>query len=306
MKYPEFREELLNVLKNMVPKAVTVRIVQVEKLNSSVRFGILFDREDMMYTPTVYLEPFYRSFQRGMSLEKIAEELLSCYEEELNDVPESVERLQSYESARQDVYCKLIHIKENQRLLQDTPHIKFLDFAIVAYFEVSREEMYKGSVLIKDYYLERWQITEEELLRNALVCTKEKKGVFFRPMSDILCQYISKEDGDIYEHARKCMFVLTNTEKYMGAIMIYYPEVLSQIALFLKEDFYLLPSSVHEWIIIPVSATAGEDNLLKTVRDINRIAVLEEEVLSDNIYLYTEATEGEKIRCISDFCTKNV
>lgn len=300
MNYPEFREEVLNTLKSMVSKEVTVTLVQAEKLNGCVRFGISFDRSDLIYAPTIYLEPFYHSFCRGRSVEQIAEELIHCYEEELNDVPQSVDRLQHYESARQDIFCKLIHIEENRNLLQDTPHITFLDFAIVAYFEVDRDEMYKGSVLIKDYYLDIWQITDEELIQNALVRTKEKKGIFFRPMSDILYRYISEEDGDIYEHARKYMFVLTNTEKYLGAVQIYYPEVQAEIAEHLKEDFYLLPSSVHEWIIVPVSMAAAEEQLLKMVREINRAAVLEEEVLSDNIYLYSAAFKGEKIKCISD------
>ena len=306
MKYPEFREELLIVIKNMVSKEVTVRIVQTEKLNGCVRYGVLFDRADLRYTPTIYLEPFYRSFLNGKSLENIATELLQCYEEEINDVPKSVERLQNYDSARMNIFCKLIHMKENQRLLQNTPHITFLDFAIVAYFEVDSDEMYKGSVLIQDYYLDRWHITAEELIQNALASTREKKGIFFRPMSDILYRYIGEEEGELYEHARNGMFVLTNTEKYLGAVLIYYPEVLEQIAAWVKEDFYLLPSSVHEWIIVPVSMTVGDDALLKTVRDINRIAVLEEEVLSDNIYLYSIAAKGGKIRCITGTSAESV
>lgn len=304
MKYPEFREELLTVLENVVSKEVSVRIVQTEKLNGCVRFGVLFDRADLRYTPTIYLEPFYKSFLNGKSLENIAAELLQCYEEEINDVPKSVERLMNYDQARANIFCKLIHRKENQRLLQRTPHITFLDFAIVTYFEVDCEEMYKGSVLIQDYYLERWQITEEELIRNALARTREKKRIFFRPMSDILYRYIGAEDGELYEYAHNGMFVLTNTEKYLGAVLVFYPEVLEQIAELVKEDFYLLPSSVHEWIIVPASMATEEDELLKTVRDINQIAVLEEEVLSDNIYLYTIAAKGDKIRCISG--TENV
>ena len=305
MKYPEFREELLNVLKSMVTKEVKVRLVQAEKLNGCMRFGVSFDSEGMKYSPTIYLEPFYRSFQRGKSIEEIAKELFACYEEELHDVPESVESLHSYESARENIYCKLIHLEENKCLLQNTPHIIFLDFAIVAYFEVNHEEIYKGSVLIKDYFLERWQITEEELINNALLRTKEKKEVFFRPMSEILYQYISEEDGDFYEYAQKGMFVLTNTEKYLGAIMVYYPEVLSGVASTIKEDFYLLPSSIHEWIVVPISTTSDEDELLRTVRDINHSAVLEEEVLSDNIYLYTVTAGDERIRCITEFGVKS-
>ena len=68
MNYPEFREEVLNTLKSMVSKEVTVTLVQAEKLNGCVRFGISFDRADLIYAPTIYLEPFYHSFCRGRSV----------------------------------------------------------------------------------------------------------------------------------------------------------------------------------------------------------------------------------------------
>lgn len=299
MSYPEFREELFQALQRIVPQEVTIQIVQTEKMNGCVRFGISFDREDLAYAPTIYLEPFYRNFQRGESLEKLAYELFECYREECGGVPECINRLQSYKSARADIFCRLIHIEENQNLLKDTPHITFLDFAIVAYFEVNGDEIYKGSVLIKDCYLEIWKITAEELIRNALDRTREQKGMLFMPMSEVLSRYIDERDGDIYDHAQKCMFVLTNTEKYLGAVQIYYPEVLSQIAEQLKDDFYLLPSSVHEWIIVPAAITAEEDMLLNMVRDINRLGVLAEEVLSNNIYFYSVSAKGQKLRCIS-------
>ena len=43
---------------------------------------------------------------------------------------------------------------------------------------------------------------------------------------------------------------LTNTEKLYGASAILYPNILSYFAKRLKADLYLLPSSIHEVLLL--------------------------------------------------------
>lgn len=303
MGYPEFREELLNSLYDIVPKNIHLQIMAVEKLNNCLRYGISFAKSDVPYAPTIYLEPFYRSFQKGRSLDEIARELYRCYEEETGQIPDSIQKLEAYETAKEDIYCKLIHLQENLNLLKDTPHLVFLDFAIVPYFEVNNENIYKGSVLLKQHHLNCWQISTDTLMSWALLHTKEQKGVLFRPMSDILTAYISEEDGEIYERARTGMFVLTNKEKYLGAVLAFFPEVLKDIFKELKEDFYLLPASVHEWVVVPESEVVDRELLFVTVRNINDSEVLEEEILSYNVYYYSGSSQ--KIHVFNPLNAKN-
>ena len=195
MSYPEFREEVLKALRGMLTEDITVEPVQVEKLNSCIRHGVSFTKEGEMYSPTIYLEPFYQSFRIGRSIDFLAEELLRCYREETGQVPDCIHRLDSYETARPDIYVKLIHIDENRKLLKDTPYKEFLDFAIVPYFEVNDEQIFKGSVLLKNHHLEYWQVSAEEVLRHAIEYTREKKGVWFKTMSEVLKDIIFEEDG---------------------------------------------------------------------------------------------------------------
>lgn len=303
MSYPEFREEIFGILKGMVPANVRIELIDVEKLNSSMRHGISFQKEGECYAPTIYLEPFYNGYRNGKDIEALAREVLHCYAEETCELPESVFKLEHFESARENIYCKLIHIAENQRLLQETPHITYLDFAIVPYFEVNNDRVYRGSVLLKKEHVKSWEISGEELLNWAVRHTFEAKGVLFKPMSEILSAFISEGDGEIYDHAHSGMFVLTNQDKYLGAILIYYPEVLRMIAEKLGEDFYMLPASVHEWVIVPESFVVEESSMLSTVQHINDLEVLEEEVLSYNIYRYF--TSSQKIHVFKSVKYKN-
>ncbi len=300
MDYTEFREEIFNVLQGLVSKDVSIQLVEAEKLNGCIRYGVMFDRAGVRYAHTIYLEPFYRSFEKGKSLEELAIELLKCFEEEKSEVPECINKFHSYDLAKENIYCKLIHRNENQKMLQDTPHMVFLDFAIVAYFEVNSTEVYKGSILIKDHYLADWGITTEEFFANALEHTRKDKGVMFVSMSEVLAEFYSKNEVQGTRENHSNMYVLTNREKYLGAILIYFPEVMKGIAQMLRDDFYLLPASIHEWIIIPESAVKDRMHLLAVVRNINCYEVLEEEVLSNDIYFYSRAAQKDQFTCISD------
>ena len=67
---------------------------------------------------------------------------------------------------------------------------------------------------------------------------------------------------------------------------MFYPHVLEMIGEILKEDFYILPSSIHEMIILPKSREIAKEELDAMIQDINHTQVDTEEVLSDHAYLY--------------------
>lgn len=288
MSYPEFREAILQIIEERVTAGVTVRLYQTEKLNGCVRYGIVFSKEDALFSPTIYLEPFYRAFERGERVEQLAEELLRCYLEETEKVqlPDSIQKMQSYETAADSIFVKLICAEANQHMLAETPHRLFLDFAIVPYFEVREEGGFKGSVSLKNQHLEFWKVSAEEVLSAALERTRKKKGVQFCSMAEVLDGFLSEEEKALFPSAKDGLFVLTNREKYLGAVTAFFPEVQEQIAMFLEEDFYLLPASVHEWVIVPKSQADNEAHLLELVRTINDSEVIPEERLSYQIYFY--------------------
>lgn len=300
MDYIEFREEIFNILQELIAKDVSIELVEAEKLNGCIRYGVMFSCASLRYAHTIYLEPFYRGFKNGKTLDQLAKDVLKCFEEENAEVPVDLDKFQCYESAREQVYCKLINAEENQKMLQDTPHVMFSDFAIVTYFEVNSTAIYKGSILIKEHYLQQWGITAEELLENALEHTLKSKGVVFLSMAEVLADFYHNNVGEINKEPNEKMYVLTNKDKHLGAVLIYFPKVMKWIAQTLGEDFYLLPASIHEWIIIPQSAVVDEKQLLSVVRNINLYEVLEEEVLANDIYFYSDSTGKDPIRRISD------
>ena len=87
------------------------------------------------------------------------------------------------------------------------------------------------------------------------------------------------------------MYVLSNRTRVQGASCILYPNILKDFAAAVKSDFYILPSSVHEVILLPVQGDEDEEGLKRMVCEVNETQVEREEVLSDSVYYYSRERE---------------
>ena len=81
------------------------------------------------------------------------------------------------------------------------------------------------------------------------------------------------------------MYVGTNPERILGASILMYETYLEDLATQLEDDLCIMPSSIHELIIAPLSYI-DPGYALKTVREVNEEIVGVEETLSNNIYFY--------------------
>ena len=83
------------------------------------------------------------------------------------------------------------------------------------------------------------------------------------------------------------LYVLSNEEMYFGAVTIFYPGLLSVIADEFGSDLFILPSSVHECLILPCSQGIDPHALASIVRTVNETEVAEEDILSFSVYRYS-------------------
>ncbi len=93
------------------------------------------------------------------------------------------------------------------------------------------------------------------------------------------------------EEVKMPMYVLTNRQKLYGAACMLYPGVLKEFGRQLGQDFYILPSSVHEVILVPGETGAEHGALQKIVKEINQTQVAEDEVLADSVYYYSRGED---------------
>ena len=88
-------------------------------------------------------------------------------------------------------------------------------------------------------------------------------------------------------HEEVKMYVLGNRSRQYGAVQMCNPQALQEAAETIGDDFYILPSSIHETILVPVRGKEDEaDKLAEMVACVNSSEVPDTEILSNHVYRY--------------------
>lgn len=312
INFTSFTQKILEILRKKLGADYTVFSHCVRKNNGMEMTGIVAKYTGRTISPTIYINSLYRE---GMTEEEIIEAAdILCEELQTSEFEEDVDLsgFTTFEKAKNRLAFKLIHAEKNKELLKDVPHRLFHNLAIVFYYVVTESPFYgKASILVRDNYKKRWGASTDELMELALKNTPELLPWTINDMEDVMRDILAesiksnaKEDfldekwlddliSQMSENQEKKipMYVLTNKQKLYGAACMLYPGVLKKFAEKIKQDFYILPSSIHEAILIPANAGCDQQSLREIVTDINRTQVAADEVLADSVYFYSRSRD---------------
>ena len=288
MNYQQFIEELERLVKEKIKgnETITVYIHTAVKNNGKERKGITVSEKGIHISPTIYLEEYFQQFQEGKPIEKIVEKILQLYEEVKCSHPCEESLLQNYEELKGKFACKLIHRGKNEKLLNDIPYVPWMDLAIVVFVLLEVSPYGTATVLVRKEHLEIWGLTEAQLFDEAKKNTPILLPYQFCPMRKLLreiCPYAVDEG----EEEEESLYVLSNKLRSFGAASMLYDGILEKVGQKLGENYYILPSSIHEVIVVPESKSPVKQDLEEMVREINETQVEEEEVLSDRVYYFS-------------------
>ena len=289
MEYQEFIGLIRQNVQNAAGKEAKVSVSHILKNNSPCVDGLTILRKGDNVSPAIWLRPFFSQYQYGVSIDQITEEILEYHARTEKPTRYDMTFYTNFEMVKDHIACKLIHAGMNQALLQEVPHRYFLDLAVVYYYKMDDSTFGSASILVKKDHLKIWKITEKELDQIALENMPELLETEFISLAGLIHEMTGCAE-QLFQQAVP-MYVLTNREKYFGAAKILLPSVCRQIAEKLQNDYYILPSSIHECIIVPVLEGLTAQSLHEMVKEINEEHVAEEEVLSDSVYLYTRSVE---------------
>lgn len=260
-----------------------IQLHQVMKNNSVVLDALSISEGDSGVSPTVYLNDYYREYRDGTSIPELLDQMETTYRNNRLQLPFDTSFYTDFEKVKDRLACRLISRSKNRELLQKVPYRPFLDLALVVYYCFEDSQLGTGTILVYKNHQENWRVSEEVLFETARENTLRIQPEEFLSMRSILEKY--RECGRAAEEI-EAMYVLTNRSNYFGAASLLFDSVLQKIAQELQDDFWVLPSSIHECIIVPVSFPATREELQEMVREINRCEVAAEDFLSDEVYLY--------------------
>ena len=288
--YIQFLTELKERVEAYFEGKVTGEVCTSVKNNGVNVTGLLLKGENERVAPNFYLENQYVEWMRGVrTLEDICCRLCDSYREEVEKGQSLVTEIKfEWEDFRRKVFMRLINKERNAKQLESIPYKDFMDLAIVYYYSVNLDSDVQGTLLISREHLGLLGITEDELHQTAENNCQRYQPVKVRCMHDLLYD-LGKKVGVEIGQTKECyphMFVLTNTQGMFGAVSITCDVELECFAKRIGKSFYILPSSVHEVILVPENEEFCVEYFANMVREINETQLDPTEVLSDSIYFY--------------------
>lgn len=275
MSYEQFICAMQECISKKLSGNVSVERQEILKNNGVKNVGLVVHRKEERIAPLIYLEDFYTKYQKGASVDALAEYLIRCSEAAPGAPAWDYHQILDFCKIRNRVIYRLVNAKENAQLLKEIPHLPFLDLAIIFYVMVPTDGEADCAILIRNTHMAHWGLPISLLYEAARKNTPELCPCRIRALDELLADVTGTR-----------LIILTNERGQSGATVILYAGVPEKLYQRIGANYYLIPSSVHEFIIVPDDGQIGGGELLKMLLEINETEVAPEEVLSDHIYYF--------------------
>jgi len=294
-KYQDFLEDMIVEVKNELGDEYTIQINTVLKNNNVSLDGLIIRKGEVKITPNIYLHDFYQRYLKGEEWKSLVQEVIQIYLDKSKEQSEFDINF-TYEQMKDSIIYRLVNYERNQELLKTIPYIRFLNLAVTFHCLVKSDEDGIGTIRITKEHLKQWKVNEEEIVSQAFHNTQIHFQPVIRTMKEILQEFIEFPVLVDEIEPSQNMYVLTNSLGINGASCLLYDSVLLNFSKHLQSNFYILPSSIHEILLIPEDDSIDHEQLKQMVMEVNQTQVPEDEILSDSVYYYSR--EEDKIEMI--------
>jgi len=299
MNYDEFKGSIQEQIKDFLPEKyedADVQIREVVKNNDTLLDGLTVVSRDSNISPTIYLNDFFKDYENGRPVEDILQKIADMYVENDQKINFDTSLVTDFENVKDKIVCKVVNKDANEHMLDNLPHKNIEDLAVIYQIALGGDGDGIATINISDQLLDGYGINKDELHDIAVQNTAENRPVSFRSMQEVIMEMMgASELEDMDMSGGMPMYVLTNEDKMHGAAVMLYPNLMDEIAEKVGGDFFVLPSSIHELLIIPKDSGAERVELENMVQEVNATQVAPDEVLSDHVYEY-DAKEHELFR----------
>lgn len=284
------KEELPDFLPDEVYQDITIDDVVISKMNDQKLHGLTFKPKGSDAAPTLYIDDLYERHENGEDLGLLLVDLANRYEQARHaPAPPAVEL--SWEKVRDKLTVRLLEKSRNIDFLSNMPYADMGNgLAMIVDINMGEDRGGDWRAAVNHGLLESLGVDKETLFITAMddsmhiapaVLTDMSQALFSPDKENLLDRTEPLDTADVGG-----MYVLTNEEGMLGASALYYPDVKEKAAELIGSGYYVLPSSVHEVILVPDTMDHDVRDLCEMVKQANRTVVEPKDVLSDNVYHY--------------------
>ena len=302
MKIEDFMEKVKNSVIEKLGKEYQVTVCKSDKNNGVVCTGLRVQKNDCSVAPLIYLDEHFRQYKNGnTTLSSIVKYVVK--ESRKKSPCVDIQQYLIYENIRKNVVYRLVNTESNRDLLEDIPHLEFLDLSIIFRCTVAQEDIGPASILIHNVHMKLWDITIQELYHDAVMNTPRLEEYEIKDMTEVMREIMTEENSDGSDQDA-CMedfsdsmplYVLSNKNRIEGSGCMLYPDLMKDFSEKIGSSFYIIPSSVHECLLLPTKEDVQGEEIRNMIKEINDTQVSIEERLSYSLYYY-DKEEGRIIK----------
>lgn len=223
-----------------------------------------------------------------MPVESIVQDLTQRIAEAIGQAPRlDVNEFTNYEAMKPHLMVQLIPQKGNEKKLSGILHEKVEDMAMIYRLDLGQADRSGGTMttIVTDAMLQGFGITAEQLRQDAMEVAPQNRPATLRSMQEVMAAMMGMDAEEIPQDSVP-LLVASVDNAFMGASVIQYPGFMEQAAEQIGGDFFVLPSSIHEVLLLPDDGKTDFRELTAMVQSINESQVAPAERLSDNVYHY--------------------
>ena len=293
----EFYDEIINAIREEIPEEIRdmmeVDIREIVKANDTVLHGVVIKAPEQVIVPTIYIEDCIKQLPEDFAMKDLAEAIVSLYQVGMRETPAIESFSLEFDDIKDKLVVQLAEVDRNRDRLKELAY-KPLDNGMVMLAYVVVQEDERGSMrfavtkdIVEGQNYDIDKMFETAMKNNEPVLVDISDAIF----SDGIEFADNLFDKEINDKLPDGMYTLTNSSTNLGAAALYYPDVQKRIGDMLQNSYYVLPSSIHELMILPCSVNDNPEFLRKMVKEANETVVNPQEVLSDRVFMYDREKE---------------
>ena len=285
----EFTEDIKEKLYEMGYGDVDIKINNIKKVNRDYEAMNVVPEGGVMGV-SFNLEEIFTKFEQSGDYDSVLKNTTSFVANGIDTAPKTdIDNLLNYEEMKNKLSIEVISAEANKELLLNIPHDRIEDLAAVYRFVLKSESTGKASILVSNEMMQKMGITHEQLKNDALYNAPIIRPAVIKGMNEVIKELMGKEAYEIANgtgNVEESVYVATVPDKDSGAGVLSYQNFMDQAAERVGGDFFILPSSIHEILIVKDDGEMKAELLRNMVQQINRTELMPEDKLSDNVYHY--------------------
>ena len=289
--YKMIKDEILEYM----PEDYREHIVRIDEVNKSgdVRLhGLCLIKGDNGAAPVLYLEPYFDMYREGKDKKELLGVIADQYYDIVRNAPNIVAPDLSFENIKDNLRVRLVYNRTNYNYLAEHVYKDVgCGYCLVPYVDFS-DRLFDGAIVnIRKDMLEPYGLDENEVIKAAMEGSIKNCPARLSYIEDSLMSMMDDEEKENLLDLDKIdlsrgVLVLSTEDNFAGAATLFYPGVKEKVAKLMDWDYFILPSSVHEVLLVPADGRFSAKELAMMVRAVNSNEVSKEDQLGNRVLFY--------------------